>query len=129
MMFNWLKLTRENDAIAGRLLHLGGLAVALSLSVFWWRAWLHLAEGVEPLLETWSNSGSLVFGWVPGIGAFIGHAASEPMIVLEIAAIFLVGYLSFNRVVSLDLGDNAERKPHGSGWFNGFLWGWLLSRR
>ncbi len=96
-MFTWFKNTRRTHSKTGYWLHLGGQWLAVGLMIYFWRAMLHLLDGVAAFATGWQTSQSEHFGFLDGFLTIPVHLISEPAYCLQLAIIYLVLHLTVNR--------------------------------
>lgn len=125
-MLSWLKKHREKGGMTGAVLHLSGWLIAISLSVYWWRAWKHLLDGGDPFAKGWMDSGSWAFGWINGLGSLGAHMVSDPLRLGQLIVIGAVLYLTLDRTAETNTNDVPQTKP--SGWATIAVY-WLFNKR
>ena len=125
-MLSWLKKHRENGGMIGAVLHLSGWLIAISLSVYWWRAWKHLLDGGDPFAKGWMDSGSLAFGWINGLGSLGGHMVSDPLRLGQLIVIGAVLYLTLDRTSPTSPTTSTVQKRSSNEWL---FWTWLFFKK
>ena len=125
-MLSWLKEHREKGGMTGAVLHLSGWLIAISLSVYWWRAWKHLLDGGDPFAKGWMDSGSWAFGWIHGLLSLGAHMVSDPLRLGQLILIGAILYLTLDRTSQTSPTTVTVQKRGSNEWL---FWTWLLFKK